>query len=384
MPSAAKKPTPAPVPVSSGVSKEQVQELVAEVVDKKLDALLAKLEPMLSGMTTRAGEAEEAAGKAEKALAAQTAQHAHALALRDAAAQADRDKRAAALAAVEQKSLETALPSATVAPDAAFRPRGGEERKVLRVEELKRSGLGRGALTEDQFARFEQALALGSQVSPSPSGAGVTGVGVGPRSAANLFSMFQKEGLAEVEGPAAAQKMVLDVFKAHAKKEAKKATKPSSYKEFYESIVKMGKLTRESMESDPDSYWQVLWLKDSVEWLSIKYGWTVAQEYYERVTELWAKGFIDLNAHVDTEDCRRGYVEGALHLPSYQAALRFWTPATSSSSARGAQHGSRTRVNPDDTWCGWKTHKKYYPKSKNHWWDPVKGEGTCGCALAAQ
>ena len=52
----------------------------------------------------------------------------------------------------------------------------------------------------------------------------------------------------------------------------KAAATPSSYADFVSGWRKMGKMTRETLESDPDSFWVMTWHHQSMECVYLKHG----------------------------------------------------------------------------------------------------------------
>ena len=142
------------------------------------------------------------------------------------------------------------------------------------------------------------------------------------RSAPELFAHLQREGLAAPSPGDAAAAAVHKVFKLAGEQEAKKATSVASYSEFVEFMRKAKVLTREAHESDPESYWQMRWHKESVEHLYTEWGWDTASIYHREVMTSWSEGFLDLPSMVDTEECRRGNVAGALHQRFFMCALQ--------------------------------------------------------------
>ena len=75
----------------------------------------------------------------------------------------------------------------------------------------------------------------------------------------------------------------------------------------------------------------MLWHSQSVQHLYCEWGWPTAQVYHKKVMTAWQEGFMDLPSMVDTEECRRGDVAGALH-------QRFFTTALQTTGAKPKTH----------------------------------------------
>lgn len=189
---------------------------------------------------------------------------------------------------------------------------------------------------------------------------------------------MQAMGVAPPSQANAAELALRQVLRKQVEAEQKKTAKPSSYAEFVRSWRKMGKMTRETSESDPSSYWQMEWHRQSVECVYLEHGWPAAQEYHRRVMESWEAGFLDAESHIDTEEFRRGNVRGSLHMVSYFEALSLKGKAGPRQAGAHASAGSPTKQRQDDTWCA--EHGCWFPKGDNHSWSWITKVGTCRVA----
>ena len=327
----------------------------------EVDAALAQAE------TARAARLLEEKEREERAADAQAA------AARDAAAQAQERLNVVAQAeeALRRARQNANLPPRQEAPDEERKLYGGEQRVAHRIESAARVMLERNELSQEEFARFREVLGRDHQVrSPSPSPfaswAGTAesyGPGAAP-SAGVLLRQLQTGGMA----PAAAQDceaMALQrIFKALSQKEVKRSLLVKSFPDFQKYIRDNKLVTQAAHQEDQDSYWQMVWLSQTVTYLYLEFGWPVAQEYYKRLVDGWAKGFIEVPTLVEGEDFRRGNVAGALHLPTFTMAMQMAKVEKPKASGASASSGTATRHDASDTWCD--EHRLFFPEEKGH------------------
>jgi hypothetical protein len=239
------------------------------------------------------------------------------------------EERLSLEAMVEQARVNAVLPPRELVQDSDKRLRGGVERLAPRSQALARLCAAKGISADTEQALLVL-LAQGSQVPPPPplpsppplSLLGVAGTGVEDRSASSLFAHLQMEGLAPATAGGEALLAIQKVFKAAGEQESKKAATVASYSEFVEFLRKTKVLSRVAFEKDPDSFWQMLWHSQSVQHLYCNWGWETAGDYHKSVMKSWQEGFMDLPSMVETEECRRGDVAGALHQRFFSTALQ--------------------------------------------------------------
>jgi hypothetical protein len=279
--------------------------------------------------------------------------------------------RAQAEEALRRARQNANLPPRQEAPDEERKFYGGEQRVASRIESAARIMLERNEMSPEEFARFQEVLGRDHQVrppssSPFASWAGTAenyGPGSAPTAAA-LLRQLQTSGMA----PAAAQDreaMALQrVFKALSQKEAKRSLLVKSFRDFRKYVRDNKLVTRAAHQEDPDSYWQMVWLTQTITYLYMECGWPVAQEYYTRLVDGWAKGFIDVPTLVDGEDFRRGNVAGALHPATFTMAMQMAKVEKPKTGAGSSSSGSTTRQEATDTWCD--EHRLFFPAEKDH------------------
>jgi hypothetical protein len=271
----------------------------------------------------------------------------------------------------EQARVSALLPPRDLLPELGARLRGGAQRLPGRLEIIERLRQNTGDLTSSEVAELAETLAMGHKVvshslPPPTSAGGLSAWGVGAaaqasRSAPVLFGHLQEHGLAAPHPGEGALHAVTHLFKLAGEKEAKKASAVRSFKEFTEFFRKSKVTTRETQEGDPDSFWQMLWHFQSVTHLYTEYGWPVAGEYHARVFKHWQEGFLDLPSMVDTEECRRGDVEGALHQRSFMVAMQL---KDGKRGVGAGTTGSSSRVGSDDTLCTFCA--LWFPRGQDH------------------
>ena len=306
-----------------------------------------------------------------------------------AAAEAKRAEEEATESA--RASLTSFLPVREVASAAVLdsRLRGGAQRLDHRVAEAHRLLKDQGAITAAELTRLEQALQLGQQVSySSVSSAPYGGVGGAGVKAVGLFGQLQEAGLVGVEGAAGSILALRRLMAKEVEKEVKAAATPSSYTDFVTGWRKMGKMTRDTLDSDPESFWAMTWHHQSVEVVYLKHGWPAAAEYHRLVIGLWEQDFLDAPAYVDSQEFRRGNVMGATHRDSYHMAVVAkgsnlgkggGTGGGGATSARNLpKGGTKNKGAADDTYCG--EHQCWFPKSADHSWSWSTKQGTCALA----
>lgn len=284
---------------------------------------------------------------------------------------ADEQKHEQALLA-EQARVNTVLPPRTLQPDAEARLRGGKARMPGRMDDFRRLMENTGDLSEDQILQLEGVLGRGHQVTPSPVSVPLSLWGVeasqAPRSAPALFQRLQQQGIAPMSDSEKAVRSVLSVFKLAGEKETKKESEVKTYDDFYDLILKSKCLTRDAHDKDPTSYWQMDWHFKSVHHLNSMYGWKVAGDYHTRVMTEWQDGDLVVDAMVDTEENRRGNIEGALHQRAFLVAMQLQrgsaAKARAVGGAQGSGSGAATRQQSTDTlcsFCNW-----WFPAGKKH------------------
>ena len=337
--------------------------------------------------------APPAQSAAETQAAAAAAQAETARAARALQEQEERERTAAALAAVAQEETKQAqerlnavaqaeenlrrarlnanLPPRESAPDEERKFYGGEQRVEGRISAMARVMLERKEVSQEEFDRFQAIVRRDHQVRTSPSSPFASWAGTaehyGPGSsptAGVLLRHLQTGGLA----PAAAQDreaMALQrVFKSLSQKEAKRSLLVKSFADFQKYIRDNKLATRAAHQDDPESYWQMVWLSQTITYLYLEFGWPVALEYYTRLVEGWAQGFIDVPELVDGDAFRRGNVAGALHGPTFTMAMQMAKVVKPKASSSSSSSGSATRQEATDTWCD--EHRLFFPEEKSH------------------
>jgi hypothetical protein len=299
---------------------------VKGMVQQSMDAVLAHLTPMLHEIHQNQVSATTRAHQLEEDQNRQRLEAAHTSALAES-------QRVATAAAVEQTRVSAALPSRQLGQAQDVRLRGGKERMEPRLAYIKRlQDQGGSELTPAEVQGLVELLALGHQVPPHLSVSnplsnplsvwGVEGVGQRDRSAPGLFAHLQDHGLA---GPSAGEEAlhaIKKTFKLSGETEAKKVFAVKSYPEFVEFMRKAKVTTQEAFEKDSDSFWQMMWHSQSVQHLYCEWGWETASVYHKAVMGAWQEGNLHLPSMVDTEECRRGDVGGAMHQRFFNVALQ--------------------------------------------------------------
>ena len=372
-------------PVTQAVLIRAMEQNNAEQA-RRLEAALSTMQTTLVGLLAprppSQAETDAARAQAETARAAQILEEkeqeeraagAQAEAAREAAAQAQErlNEVAQAEEALRRARLNANLPPRQEAPDEERKLYGGEQRATSRVEAAARVLLERGELSQAEFERFKEVLGRDHQVHPPPSSPFASWAGAadhyGPGStptAAALLRQLQTGGLA----PAAAQDRealaLQRVFKALSLKEAKRSLLVKTFRDFRKYIRDYKLVTRAAYQEDPVSYWQMVWLSETVTYLYMEFGWPVALEYYTRLVEDWAKGFIDVPELVDGDAFRRGNVAGALHGPTFTMAMQMAKVEKPKSGGSSSSSGSASRQDSTDTWCD--EHRLFFPEDKDH------------------
>jgi hypothetical protein len=387
----------------------QLQQMVLQ----SQTAMMQQLQPMFDFVKQTSLEKSGAATAKMEADQAVKEQAAVAQARAVAVAAVEATEAAAAAVArtareEEDQLLRSFLPNRSVTDPQASeaRLRGGAQRLGARQQGIERLLVEQGGLSAEQGQRCVQLLQLGQQVPPSslsgsPFQGGVPtpawslrGVGGGGVEG-GLFAELQAAGLAPAAGANAAELALRRLLKKDVEKEVKSAATPASYPDFVAGWRKMGKMTRDTLETDPASYWAMTWHHQSVEHVYLQHGWPVAAEYHRLVLDLWSEKFIDASSHVDTELFRKGNVKLAMHRDSYHEAARVKASSGkgvgkgAGAGAGGGKGGAARQLpyggtkgkdNSDDTWC--QEHACWFPKSANHKWSWVTKEGTCTVAKA--
>lgn len=294
----------------------------------------------------------------------------------------------------EQARVDSILPPTALHPEVEARPRGGAQRVGPRMELARRLMQGTGDLSAADVEHFNEVLLRGHQVSPPPisrtlpaarasvpplSTWGVETAGQASRAAPALFGHLQQHGLAPPAPSEVLMRSMMSVFKAAGDKEAKKAADLTSFSEFVAFMGKAKVLTREYHDTDPDAYWAMDWHYKSVVHINCVDGWAAAGEYNRRVMEEWQDGFLDVDAMVMTEECRRGNVEGALHQRAYLLAIQHFgsTRKVRAGAAKTGSYqtlGTQARKKPTDTYCQY--HALYFAATLDH------SDATCRTAAA--
>ena len=258
-------------------------------------------------------------------------------------------------ARASNSAAHTPPPSGFPQPkDYEERLRGGEQRFRPRMEVIERLRQNTGDITIEEKEQLSTLLGLGHQVELSPSATtqqhvrvsshplslrGVAESSRAAQSAPDLLQHLQDHGLAPVHPGDAAVAAIHKLFVYAGEKEAKKAAAITSYPEFVEFFRKAKVVTREMHDTDPESYWAMLWHSQSVQHIYCEHGWAVAGEYHRRVMKAWMEGFLDASSFVETEEFRRGDVEGALHHRILTISMHCKTSTSSGSTTRGGTPG---------------------------------------------
>ena len=377
--------------------QRQLQDMAAQLAISEEGAILAALEDRMTKHTQAAISASNKELLAQL-LPAMKGQAKEMETQARTVIQLRREKEAleaqlvAAVAKADDVKYEKCLPAREVASSAVDgRLRGGAERLGDRVKGAHRLLLDQGVISEDELMRLESALRLGQQVpsssSSSFSSAPLGGLrGAGQR-AAGLFGQLQEAGLVGVDGGAGPILALRRLMAKEVEKEVKAAATPSSYSDFVMGWRKMGKMTRDTLDSDPDSFWVMTWHHQSMECVYLKHGWPAAAEYHRLVIGLWEQDYLDAQSHVDSSEFRRGNVLMSTHMDSYHMAVAASKgggsrPAGRTSGAPGAlpNGGTKKKEGSDDTFCS--EHQCWFPKSANHTWSWATKTGTCKLALS--
>lgn len=343
------------VPVSS---KE-----VAAMIQLSTKAIMEQLNPMFLHLSQSINANAAAARLSQQQAAAKAEQETKLAAEQQEQERLQEEGRRALLLASESKErtrIAAALPPRQLHAETEVRLRGGAERMQPRMAMLQRLQGGSGPLDDKDLEEMTELLALGHQVPNTPRRAplslwGVAAAGQAARTSEGLYGVLQQHGLAPGTPGERANNAIGQMLKGLGDKEAKKATQIASYNDFARLVRKTKVLTREMLESDPQMYWSMNWLQSGVHYLDLEYGWGVAGLYYTKVMADWTDGFLHIDSLVDTEEFRRGNVEGSLHQRSFIVAVQ---------QGRGTTSGSRKKMNDDDTWCN---HcMLWFPKGKGH------------------
>ena len=311
------------------------------------DSLRAGVQTNSAAVAAATGAAEEEAAQAQAAAATRAA----AAAARD---EADR---------LERLRVRAALPSQRPPVNNERRLRGDLERLPSREAVVERLQQNTGDISKRELEELISVLLRGAQVDTHAARAhaplsawGLEVAGRQDRAAPSLFESLQDNGLAPPAQGEAALRAITTAFKSLADKETKKATAVASFADFCEFMRKARLTSRATFERDPEAFWQMQWHCQSVTFIKGEHGWPTARVYHDRVMKAWQEGFLDLSSMVETEECRRGDIEGALHLRSYMLAVQQTgskARSTSSGSSASAQRktGTKERSAPSDTYC---------------------------------
>ena len=279
----------------------------------------------------------------------------------------------------------------TLAPDLDARLRGGKQRLSTREAMLERLMTDSKNITDDERRALVELLEVGHQVHApvssafsSPPGAfssspaqhahplSSVGMGVamrGVQAQPALFQRLQENSLAPPGPGETAMLAAKKMFKLEGEKESKKAAAVKSYPEFVELMRKARVCTRDMHDADPDSYWAMQWHHQSVTHLHTNYGWAVANKYHTAIMQQWQEGRLQLAAYTETEECRSGDIEGALHLRNFLMATcgkggEYQSTTKKTGYNNGLGSGSKTKDGPDWTWCA---HCScYFPPTSHH------------------
>ena len=311
-------------PVQDLVSLDKVMEVVNSVVHAAVNAAA------VTTFNEAVKASTQAATDAIQRSMAPLLKDAHVRQQQDAArlAEVARKEQEVAADKAEQARVQAALPARELQQDSDKRLRGGQQRLQARLEVLDRFRQSSGDITKEELTEIEKVLTMGAQVSPTAAlhtRMSVYGMEVearAERSAPHLYDLIQQHGLAPTTPGSEAQAAILKLFKLQGDKEAKKATAVESYSEYVEFMRKAKVQTRNAHDKDPESFWQMLWHSQSVQHLYTEWGWETALEYHRMTMEAWQEGFLDLPSMVDTEECRRGDVGGAMHQRFFHTALQ--------------------------------------------------------------
>ena len=279
------------------------------------------------------------------------------------------------------------LGARTLPPDQDARLRGGAQRLPSRQAAIDRLQVGSGNITVAERDDLIELLTDGHQVPPhassgsppyaSPPGSFAhtpathplsnLGVGLAMRNvqaAPELFQHLQAHSLAPPGLGEEALLAVNKMLKLQGSKEAQKASKVDSYKDFVEFFRKARVCTRDMHANDPDSFWSMLWHFQSVTFLFTNYGWPVAGKYHSATMEQWQEGRLHPQSFTESEEGRSGDIEGALHQRNFTKAISGRAPLGDKKAWTGTSTGSKVQEESDWTWCN---HcKEYFPPSSSH------------------
>ena len=270
----------------------------------------------------------------------------------------------------------------------------GVQRNPRRLQQVRREFQAQGrTLSEADVTIFASLLDQGAQVGPLPSPptrsglsglsgllGGVAGSGQGQQ--ASLLDDFRSAGLAEVLPEDKVSHVVRDFLRKETEQKGD-FKPPASYKEFTTLLRKSGRATRDSLDANPERFWDIEWIRQSVEYLHDEFNWKVAGAYFQALMKEWQGGWLTPSDYASSEFFRQGHILGALHQQCYHTALFVGgaRAAPDKTGGTGSTSGSATKHSPTDQWCGW--HKRFYPRELNHWWDTARKEGSCHAAKSA-
>ena len=274
------------------------------------------------------------------------------------------------------------LPPRELNPEEGGRVRG-TRRASNRVDVMRRTHVDSGNLALDDHGRVASLL-HSTQVGLPPtsplSPLLFEDEGLSRSASPEMFQSLRDAGMAKQALGDAAASAVVSMFRLQAEKELKKAADFKSYSDFSAHFQKMNLLNRRGLSSDPDRYWAMKWVKDSVEYLTVTFNWPVARKYYQLVMDDWSKGFIDPTTHSESDACLMGDVKGALHQVNFLLAHGEFHAHGSSKSSGKSSKGTKTRQQASDTKCD--HHNLFYPKFLDHSWDAKTKTGTCNFAAS--
>jgi len=271
----------------------------------------------------------------------------------------------------------------------------GVQRTPRRLDQVRREFQAQGrALSEEDVAIFASLLDQGAQVGPLPSPSprsglsgvsgllgGVAGAAAGRGQQASLLDDFRSAGLAEILPEDKVSHVIRDFLRKETEQKGD-FKPPASYKEFTTLLRKSGRATRDSLDANPDRFWDIEWIRQSVEYLNDEFSWKVAGAYFQALMKEWQGGWLTPSDYASGEFFRQGHILGALHQQCYHTALFAGSAKDKPGSAGSTStSGAVSKQSPTDQWCGF--HKRFYPRELNHWYDTTAKSGSCHAAKNA-